>query len=72
MKRPNSYQAAIARRLYAETPKAVFAALAASYIINHHDADAGELNLDAELLDEWRLLYEQGIVPQAPPRRKAA
>ncbi len=53
-------------RLYADVPKAVFAAVAASY------CSSGGDNMDAMVklfLEEWETLHENGIVPQPPPRR---
>jgi len=58
----NEYQKSISRELFERTPKAVFAALAISYYLN-----TGSENLDAALLDEWKILHEQGIIPQKPP-----
>jgi hypothetical protein len=50
--------------LYARTPKAVFAAVAVSLL-----TAGGEPGIDANaaLLHEWKVLHENGIVPQAPP-----
>lgn len=62
----NEYQQAIAPKLYERTPKAVFAALAASFAAHYiHNGDLSKI--DEALLEEWRILYEQGIVPQRPP-----
>jgi hypothetical protein len=50
---------------YDRIPKAVLAAIAVSY------GSAGGDNLqdaEARVLEEWRILHENGIVPQAPPR----
>ena len=58
----NTYQKQISRELFERTPKAVFAALAVSYFINT-DVE----HIDAALLDEWKLLNQQGIIPQTPP-----
>lgn len=50
--------------LYQDTPKAVFAALAASF------ADRlGADDLVAALLDEWEILNQNGLVPQRAPHR---
>jgi hypothetical protein len=50
--------------LYAETPKAVWAAIAVSEATNGGDriCEAREL-----VLREWWALYRAGIVPQEPP-----
>ena len=52
-------------RLYARTPKAVFAAIAYSFadrIIANPDADLVEV-----IKEEWAVLHDNGIVPQKPP-----
>ena len=75
----NEYAAAIGGELYARTPKAVFAALAFSYaqaqgaVADPDDPGNGDETLEADvtrarLLNEWRILHENGIVPQAPPK----
>lgn len=63
LKLHNEYAAATGR-LYAQTPKAVFAAIAVSaqtcggdWLDQAHD----------RVLDEWWALYEAKIVPQKPP-----
>lgn len=59
----NEY-AALLGKLYTETPKAVFAALAISALTR------GELDkAEQAILAEWLTLHENGIVPQAPPVR---
>lgn len=58
----NEYQRSISRELFERTPKAVFAALAISYYLNN-----GVQDIDAALLEEWKILYKQGIIPQKPP-----
>lgn len=79
----NGYQATLASRLYAETPKAVFAAIAVALLVKQEPelehAFRGELNaardLEAALLAEWATLYANGIVPQRAPggnRHRAA
>lgn len=62
----NSYQGLISRKLYEETPKAVFAAIAVSFLLNHQSIN--EENIDLDLLSEWRLLFDQNIIPQRPPK----
>jgi hypothetical protein len=67
-KTTNEYMRQIDRGVYERTPKAVFAAIAASWIINHeHDETADYLT--TAILDEWQALYAAGIVPQKPPKR---
>ncbi len=57
----NDYAAQFGR-LYAKTPKAVFAAVAFSFAMRMAE-DNPERALD-EFTREWRVLHEQGIVPQ--------
>jgi hypothetical protein len=64
MKQSNSY-AQMFDGLYAKIPKAVFAAVAFSY------ASAGgdnQKDATARFLDEWKILHENGIVPQEPSK----
>ena len=65
MKITNEYVDSLGR-LYSDTPKAVFAALCVSLLIRL-DGEGRELHNDA-ILDEWLALYQNGIVPQKPPR----
>lgn len=51
--------------LYAQTPKAVFAAIAVSSMTRGGDHIEHAVNL---ILYEWGALYRAGIVPQAPPQ----
>ena len=50
-----------------ECPKTVFAALAVSreLLVNGENSEA----VEAGLLSEWQSLYENGIVPQKPPKQ---
>ena len=66
MKKRNSYQEAISSKLYEETPKAVFAAIAVSLLANLSGVEFEKI--DAAILDEWRTLNANGIVPQAAPK----
>jgi hypothetical protein len=52
--------------LYDKTPKAVFAAIAVSSITCGGDYLDEAFDL---ILKEWKILYQNGIVPQHPPRR---
>ena len=67
MKIHNGYTAAIGK-MYADTPKAVFAAIAVSFC-----STGGEQLQDAEenLLREWTALWYSGVVSQKPPRLTA-
>ena len=66
MKRTNEY-ARNCMDLYA-APKAVFAAIAYSFCSSGGDLSVSEAQ--KRLLDEWWTLYENGIVPQKPPRAR--
>lgn len=63
MKLHNEYSREFGR-LYADTPKAVFAAIAYSFAmrLNEDQSDAAL----AEFMKEWRVLHQQGILPQRP------
>lgn len=64
LKLSNSYQRAFGR-LYAKTPKAVFAAIAYSYTSSGGDHPEQSV---ANFLEEWRILHENGIVQQPPQK----
>lgn len=64
--KPNQYQQAIAPALFDTCPKAVFAAIAVSFLALQ-SGDSFEF-INGELLREWEVLHKQGIVPQAPPK----
>jgi len=62
----NKYAAELGR-LYDDIPKAVLAAIAVSY------ASTGGDHIDdavPNILREWGILHENGIVPQKPPAPK--
>jgi hypothetical protein len=63
MKAGNEYAQAF-ERLYATIPKAVFAAVAYLFAmrLNKDQPDKAV----GEFLNEWRILHQQGIVPQKP------
>lgn len=66
-KKYNGYQKLIGSAVYEKTPKAVFAALFVSYLLNGRGASME--TIDSEILHEWQLLYNQEIVPQRPPKK---
>ena len=66
MKTFNSYAGRF-DRLYSRIPKAVFAAVAYSYTSSGGDDHAHGVE---RFLEEWRILYDNGIVPQEPPKVK--
>jgi hypothetical protein len=62
----NEYAAAFGR-LYASTPKAVFAAVALSYANCASGEEAKTLDEAVQrFIQEWKTLYENGIIPQEP------
>lgn len=64
--KPNQYQQTIATELFDACPKAVFAAIAVSFLALQSGDNFERIN--NELLREWDVLHKQGIVPQAPPK----
>lgn len=62
-KTENEYQKTIDPALYADTPKAVFAAMVVSYL-NRLGVEFGDV--DAAIREEWQALYAAEIVPQKP------
>lgn len=69
MKTGNQYSSLLPRKFYESCPKAVLAALAVSYASQGGD-HLGQI--DAKLLKEWWVLFENGIVPQKPPMPQPA
>lgn len=65
MKSSNSYASAIEN--YRRIPKAVLAAVAFAFAAR----GVGEGNETRAILAEWLVLHENGIVPQAPPKKAA-
>lgn len=61
----NDYAQAVPGKLYEDLPKAVWAALAVSALTN-----GGDWLARAEdcVLEEWWILWENGIVPQKPTK----
>lgn len=64
MKLRNEYVAALGE-FYARTPKAVFAAIALSYATRLFAKTEGTDSIDV-LVEEWKTLHENGIIPQNP------
>lgn len=65
MKTGNEYTDMISPDFFDKCPKAVLAAIAVSYFYN---AGSDESGITEALRVEWQLLYNQGIVPQKPPK----
>lgn len=64
----NEYAQAFGR-LYAKTPKAVFAAVAFSFAHWAAGEESKTVNQTlARFLNEWDVLHENNIVRQAPPK----
>lgn len=64
MKASNEYARAI--RHYQQIPKSVLAAVAYSFAIREIGEDNSPAVFEAAILDEWKTLHENGIVPQSP------
>lgn len=65
-KTSNAYADSISYELFSAIPKSVFAAIAISALT------CGGDQLDeatTKLIEEWNILHQNGIVPQAPPRK---
>jgi hypothetical protein len=60
----NEYADALGEPLYDAVPKAVFAAIAVSLVT----CGGSYLEHADRILLEWAALYENGIVPQRPPK----
>ena len=58
-------------RLYAKTPKSVFAAVALSYAswASGEEAQTFDIAVD-RFLEEWKVLNENGIIRQKPAKKE--
>lgn len=66
----NEYARAVVE--YERIPKAVFAAIAYSFASRilatcGGDSDSPTM-IEAAIIEEWKILNQNGIVPQAPPK----
>lgn len=62
------YAAALDSALYADTPKAVFAAVAL-YVPHNGGASNADLTPEQYLATEWDNQHRAGLIPQAVPAR---
>lgn len=63
----NEYQKQLSRDFYEKCPKAVFAALAVSFVMR---AMGGEFeDVQQHLAEEWAVLHANGVIPQKPPKK---
>lgn len=65
----NEYATLSGDDLFEKAPKSVWAALAVSFASRNAGPDGESLDgvdVRRALLDEWKILHEQGIVPQKP------
>lgn len=53
---------------YAETPKAVLAAVLYSFTLRLHGEDPQPADIRNMIANEWRTLHVNGIVPQPAPK----
>jgi hypothetical protein len=71
-KSDNDYRRLLSERFYADTPKAVLAAVLVSYLLRdgwmNTDPLALRRGLERAITDEWATLHANGIVPQKAPR----
>lgn len=67
MKTVNEYALSPGRAFFDATPKAVWAALAVSFLIKDV-SESKSAGLRRELITEWEYLHANGIVPQKAPR----
>lgn len=65
-KKSNSYQELLSQEFYEKCPKAVLAAIAVSFVINHQGSDADVA--EEIILHEWDILHKNGTIPQKPYR----
>ena len=63
-KQGNQYKDLLGDALYRDTPKAVLAAIVASYILREGFPQGA---VPSHMLNEWWALHWNGIVPQRPP-----
>lgn len=60
----NEYQKVLSAEFYRRCPKSVLAAIAVSYAARQFDEDF--TMAENAIIDEWKALYTNGIVPQKP------
>lgn len=65
-KKENSYQKILTPEFYEKCPKAVLAAIAVSFVINHQDSRADMA--EEIIMHEWDILHKNGTIPQKPYR----
>lgn len=68
-KTSNEYADLIDNSLYEKMPKAVLAAIAASFALRMAEDDFSQVQ--SIMVEEWQALYDNGIVPQKPPKVRA-
>jgi hypothetical protein len=69
VKAHNQYVETLDAGLYADVPKAVWAAIALSFAARVSGDDPGFDGALRAALQEWELLYANGLVPQSVPAR---
>ena len=65
MKTLNDYAIFLSKHSYDETPKAVYAAIALSFAVRLSENEDFDKAVDL-LNEEWRILYDNGIISQKP------
>lgn len=65
-KKENEYQKILTQEFYEKCPKAVLAAIAVSFVLNHQGSDQDVV--EETILNEWHILHKNGTLPQKPFR----
>jgi hypothetical protein len=68
LKKMGDYPSQISAKLYAATPKSVFAGIAAGIVVNGGASLGDADSADRYVAREWVLLFDQGCVESAPPK----
>lgn len=63
----NEYEPRVPDGIFEKTPKAVWAALVASFLERLGIPVSDEAMQGAWIVEEWWTLHEAGIIPQKPP-----
>lgn len=63
----NEYSKLLSPEFYKNCPKTVLAAIAVSYQLTLNEENFE--NVQKDILKEWEILHENGIVLQKPPKK---
>ena len=70
-KKISAYQMILSAKFFEKTPKAVFAALAVSFVYNFQCPENSAL-VEGLLIEEWETLFEHALVSQKPFKKGGA